>query len=357
MMNARAGRSLCLAGVFIALLGMPAAGQEDPPITRRAYPVFHLGVFGNADLVALAPSGQRSSFRNGALDLFMTSQLSERWTGLVEVLLEVVGGEPLTDIERLQVSYEHSELLRITAGRVHSPLIRWNIAHHHGLFLQTTIDKPALTRSEDTPGLWPVHFVGVTVTGRLADALGLSYAAGIGNGRGATPDQVQINSDLNSHKAVLFGLGLAPRALLGLDLSVTGYLDRIPRPLGALDETNIMAAVSYLARGYELRSEFGYMNMDPDIGSDFESTGWYVMASRHLPGGLENLRPYVMVERLDVAEGLDYLSDVDDQSAWMAGLRFDLNSAIALKGDYRSQRIGGGERDDLIRFQLAFSLN
>lgn len=349
-------RPLACAALFV-LLGTAATAQEVEEATARAYPIFHLGVFGNADLIALAASGQRPSFRNGGLDLFMTSQLSERWTGLVELLTETVGGQLTTDIERLQISYEPSELFRITAGRLHSPLIRWNLAHHHGLFLQTTIDKPAMTRSEDTPGLWPVHFVGVTVTGRFGNALGLSYAAGVGNGRGSTPDQVQINGDLNDHKALLLGVGIAPRALLGLDLSVTGYVDRIPRLTGVLDETNLMAAASYFSRGYELRGEWGYMNLEPVTGPGFESTGWYLLVSRSLPGNLENLRPYAIVEQLNVAEGLDYLSAVDDQSAWAAGLRYDLNPAVALKGDYRNQRIGGGSRDGLIRFQLAFSLN
>jgi hypothetical protein len=30
---------------------------------------------------------------------------------------------------------------------------------------------------------------------------------------------------------------------------------------------------------------------------------------------------------------------------------------VALKADFRSQRIGNGQRDSLVRFQVAFALN
>jgi hypothetical protein len=327
-------------------------------MAQAAYPFFHLGIFGNVDLNALAPSNQNSAFRHGALDLFLTSQLSERWTGLVEVLIETIADTLITDIERYQIAYDHAEWLRLTAGRVHSPLIRWNIAHHHGLFLQTTIDKPAMTRSEDSGGLWPVHYVGALVSGRLSNALGLTYTAGVGNGRGLDAFEVQINNDRNSRKAFLVGLGLVPPDLAGLDIGVTAYFDRVPWTVSPLQEQDLMISASYVAHGIELRGEYGILNFErSDNDEDFDTRGWYVLISKSLPGRLENLRPYAMVDRLERANGLPFIQHVPDQSAWIGGMRYDFNTAVAVKADYRSQRLGSADRDGLVRFQLAFSLN
>jgi hypothetical protein len=64
-----------------------------------------------------------------------------------------------------------------------------------------------------------------------------------------------------------------------------------------------------------------------------------------------------MVDRLRVADDFAYFSRLADRSAWMAGVRWDADAAVALKAEVRSQRVGGGERDGLLRFQLAFALN
>ena len=352
--------SLVSASLLALLSASGAAAQEEPdiPLTTVQYPVFHLGLFGNVDYTAVAAAGDNSGFRNGGLDLFVTSQLSDRWSGLVELLFETSGGALVTDLERIQLNYDHSDELRVTAGRIHSPLARWNLSIHHGVFLQTPIDRPAMTAGEDSPGLFPIHFVGVLVSGRFRRLSGLTYAAGIGNGRGTALEQVQTARDANDHKAVLLGMGIAPPGIIGLDLSVTGYLDRVPAASGPIDERDVTVSASYVAHGLELRGEWGRMRHESENdGATHRTTGWYVLASRSLPGGLEMVRPYVMVDRLRVPDAFEFFSRVPDRSAWMAGVRWDPDPAVALKGEFRSQRIGAGDRDGLIRFQLAFALN
>jgi hypothetical protein len=356
-------RAHAMVVIVLACAGLPAAAQaqelgieEQHPV--MTFPAFHLGLFGNVDYVAMAAAGDNSGFRNGGLDLFVTSQLSERWSGLVEMLFEAAGGTLITDLERIQVNYDHSDELRLTAGRIHSPLARWNLSIHHGVFLQTPIDRPAMTVGEDAPGVFPIHFVGLLASGRLVQFGGITYTAGIGNGRAPVLEQVQITRDANEHKAIIVGLGISPPAVVGLDVSVTGYIDRIPAETGAIDERDFTLSASYLARGWELRGEWGRMHHEP-AGSnvDYDTDGWYLLMSRGLPGNFETVRPYVMVDRLEVPAGFEFFERVRDRSAWMAGLRWDADPAVALKVDYRSQRIGGGERDGLVRLQLAFSLN
>lgn len=361
-MHSVRGRSAPLLSAPLLLLTCisPVSAQEplEPPHALVQYPVFHLGLFGNVDYTAVAAGGDNAGFRNGGLDLFVTSQLSDRWSGLVEMLFETSGGALVTDLERIQLNFDHSDELRVTAGRIHSPVARWNLSIHHGVFLQTPIDRPALTAGEDAPGAFPVHFVGLIVSGRFRKAGGLTYTAGIGNGRGPTLEQVQTTRDANDHKAVLLGIGVSPAAALGLDVSVTGYLDRIPTEDGAIDERDVTLSASYVAHGFELRGEWGRLSHELEAdGATHRTTGWYVLAARSLPGRLERVRPYAMVDRLHVADDFTYFGRLVDRSAWMAGVRWDADAAVALKAEVRSQRVGAGDRDALLRFQLAFALN
>ncbi|MGH7505247.1 MAG: hypothetical protein ACRELX_06335 [Longimicrobiales bacterium] len=348
-----------LAAVLSGAAVPRAAAQEltDPPVTHPAFPNFHLGVFGNIDFVASPAEDETSGFRNGALDLFATSQLSDRWSGLIELLFSNTSGGLVTSLERIQIAYDHSDALRLSAGRLHNPLVHWNVVHHHGVFLQTPITKPAMTEGESARGLWPVHFVGAMVTGRFANLLGVTYTLGAGNGRGATLGEIQVGADRNEHKALIAGIGISPAGAVGLELSVTGYWDRVPAPDGEIRERDITVSGSYVARGYELRSEWGRLEHEIAGGDDFQTTGWYVLLARRLPGALENIRPYVLLDRLEAAGGLAFLEDAPDQSSFAAGARWDVDPAVALKADVRSQRIGGGAREALVRLQLAFALN
>ena len=113
--------------------------------------------FADWNYAAVAPAGEHSSFYNGALDLFITSRLSDRWSVLAEIVLESLSSEFSADLERLQVTYEQSDALRVSIGRVHSPILRWAVTNHHGQFMQTPVDNPIIARWEDQPGAWPLH--------------------------------------------------------------------------------------------------------------------------------------------------------------------------------------------------------
>src|SRR5690606_19515695 len=126
------GRLMGACATLLTLVSSAATAQEltDPPLARPVFPNFHLGVFGNIDFVVAPPENETVGFRNGALDLFATSQLSERWSGLIELLFSNTSGGLVTSLERIQIAYDHADELRLSAGRLHNPLIHWNIVHH-----------------------------------------------------------------------------------------------------------------------------------------------------------------------------------------------------------------------------------
>jgi hypothetical protein len=325
--------------------------------TQAQGPTFAIAGFGDVDFVALAPEGENSRFQNGGFDLYATAAISDHWSALVELVFENHGNQLATDLERFVVSYERSNLLRLDAGRVHSPVVRWNVTQHHGVYLQTPVERPAIARFEDQPGLWPVHFVGLVASGTRQDGAGLSYSLGVGNGRGPILDEIQVGSDANRSKAVLLSLGAAPRFALGWEIDATAYLDDIPAAGGSIRERIYTASTSYLARGLEVRAEWSRIEHRPEgTNQTYRTTGWYVLASRRLPGRFDSLRPYLLWDQLRVAEDDAFLEGAPDYDAWRAGLRWDVHDAVALKGEYVSERVGAGERESIVRFQLAVSL-
>jgi hypothetical protein len=68
---------------------------------------------------------------------------------------------------------------------------------------------------------------------------------------------------------------------------------------------------------------------------------------------LSTLRPYVLIDRLDVAHDEPYFAGLEDQRAWSAGVRWDATSHLVLKGDYQSQTAGEPGQERRIRLQVA----
>ncbi|RMH17026.1 MAG: hypothetical protein D6696_16735 [Acidobacteria bacterium] len=316
-----------------------------------------LSVFGNLDLASETERGTSSGFENGALDLFFTAQISPRWSFLVELVFETEpeSNEVIADLERLRAAYDHSDLLRLEFGRLHNSLVQWNVEQHHGLYLQTTATKPLMTEWEDDGGLWPVHVVGARASGTVHEAMGFHYELTVANGRGAALDDIQVGGDLNSDKAVVLSLGVAPPAVPGLRLTATGYRDEIPRSPAPLRERVWSLSARYLARGVELRSEWSRIeHRRPGNAERLTTSGYYVLFSYRLPGIERSLRPYLLVEEVDVEEDDPFFAGAEDARALSLGVRWDLRPGVAVKGEYRREEVGRSPAGDLVRVQLAF---
>ncbi len=311
----------------------PCAAQpsEDPlPALNSG---LSLRAFTNFDLVGRLSDDTGAEFRNGAIDIYATSRIAENWRALVELVFENDGSELVTDLERLQLTWDPASEFRITVGRIHNPLVLWNTLHHHGLFLQTPVRKPLMTRWEDEGGLWPVHFVGITAGGTVGRSSRFRYEVGVGNGRGRILDEIQVGADANDSKAVVTVAGFQPGFLRGLEIRVAGYADRIPLPDGAMEERDVTVSSAFEGRGTEARIEWGRMIHSRD-GVDHSSTDWYVFGSRRLPGRWSTLRPYVLYEHSMPNRNVVLFQDFHEEKSWSAGMRWDMTDWIALKGEF-----------------------
>lgn len=325
-------------------MGTPAPSRSGPSV--RILP------FGSADFTSRSEDGGHNSFDIGPFVLYITSRLSEHWSALGELNFENDDNELATDLERFLVGWQPSDKLRLRIGREHNPIVRWNTALHHGLYMQTPIERPGMARFEDDGGPWPVHFVGLLADG-TAGRVGLRYGVAVGNGRGEIPDEVQVTFDRNGNKAVAGWLGLAPPGLVGLEFSLTGYADRIPAATGELRERDWTASASYVAGRWEVRTEYGQMDHTPvDGGARMRTTGWYVLGAFSVVG---NVKPYVLVDDMNVPEEEPFLAGVPDRNERIFGIRWDPDPRAALKAEVASLRTGSEERRTVVRAQIAVS--
>lgn len=350
----------------LVLIAMPGRGDDASSSPEQHFPAFRLGAF--ADIVLAHPDKQgKVDYESGELDVYTSAQLNNNWSLLGEGLVQHAGSSenpdltPKSDLqfnlERLYVAYETSDRLRVEFGQIHTGIVQWNEREHRSRFLQTPIDVPSIANRESQGGAWPLHFTGAWASGRLPGSLGAMYGAGLGAARGSERDDIQPFYRRGTSPAALFSLGVAPDSLTGFEAGAAGYAGRIrvqgQKTLRELDST---VYSSFVRGGIELRGEWAHM-VHSEVGGDaeFVTRGWYLLGSWRPPGRWKPFRPYLFIDHLHVAAGEQYLSDVHNQNAWSAGVRWDVNSRLALKGDFRTQLFASPHREGLFRLEVALA--
>ena len=346
------------AALFI-VLALSIQAQDAAP----APPRFAFGGFGDA-VFAYSSRNGTTSFDIGELDFFLTARLNDRWTALGEGFLQHVRRSNdvdlqstkrvEVDVERLYIAYNPSDRLRVEVGQIHTGIIQWNEREHRSRFLQTPIGIPSIANREEQGGAWPLHFVGVWGSGRLPGTLGAQYGAGIGEARGAARDEIQPLLDPDASLAALVSFSVAPDAMAGFEAGAAAYHGHIPARDGRLVERDATLFASFVRGGIELRSEWARMQHRRS-GARFTTSGWYALASFRPRGRWQVIRPYLLIDHLDVAPGEAYLSEVRDQDSYAAGIRWDVMRRLAIKGELISHLKGDSARDHGVRAQVAFS--
>jgi hypothetical protein len=342
-----------------ALYGAARASAQTPPapeggaVPEQAGPRLTLRAFSNVDF-ALNEEGLPDTFALGQFDTFMTSALSEDLSVLAEVVFEFgEDNQAVLDVERVQLKWAPSDLFSLTAGRMHTPLGYWNQTYHHGAWFQTTAGRPEMYLFEDDGGILPVHMVGLQAAGTWhTRAAELKYSVAVVNGRGRIPDEIPNAQDATDGKAVSLWTGVAPSAVPGLELGVAGYLDTLP-PDGVerqedLRERILGGYLVYQRRGVELLAEVSRI-LHEGQGQEYETWGYYAQAGVRFG----RCTPYYRFDRVDVADGDPFLSPLD-VTMHTAGLRIDVQTWAALKGEYHHRR-ENGDGIDSGRFQAAFT--
>jgi hypothetical protein len=341
----------------LAQVGIPASpaqserSRQEGDMSERmdvSKTLLRIRGFGDVNLHGDTHKGDTTSFSLGQLDLFVTSDISEKFKFLSEIVFEggpdTIYGVTLgkanlftTDIERYFMQYSPNDYVTISAGRVHTAIGFYNTAYHHSTWFQTTTDRPFLFNFEDRGGILPVHTVGVSVSGLIPSGrLGLHYIAEVANGRESRAplleEPVANVVDEENHKAINLALFARPEAFRGLQVGFSVYRDGLEPPSSRGVEETIMAVHAVITRPtFEWLNE-GVVIRHSLIGQSkaYNTPGFYTQVSRQY--GL--FRPYFRYQYVNVAKTEPIFPDVGLRHGPSAGIRYDVDEFVALKFQY-----------------------
>jgi len=330
---------------------VPAEQAPPPEQVKPSYPSFHLIGFADLDFFATDETNSRSNsgFFEGQFALHFTSTLSSRFTFFGEVSLtarrdatttsSVPGFNP--EVERSILKYTLTDYLKFSVGRYHTPVSYWNVAFHHGQWLQTTISRPEMIQFGGQ--FLPVHFVGALAEGAIPSGpLRVSYNVGLGNGRSTVVSRAGDAGDVNNSRAVIVNLSISPDRPFGLQAGASLYGDKVTLPTSSHREWIRSAYAAWTKETPELIAEYASVRHH-DLVSDKITTNraYYVQVAYRLPGRGSHWKPYYRWEDIRIASGDEVFASLRSRNGSILGVRFDASDLVALKAEYRRQRDSG----------------
>ena len=314
---------------------------------------------------SLGEESKNGNFAFGTLDLYLAQSLED-----IDILVELVVEEgAILDLERLTIGYTFEDSLKVRFGRFHTPIGVWNTAYHHGTQLQPTIARPEFLNFEDDGGILPVHTIGLYLSGRVKPGFGsIEYGAMYGNGPAVTGEDgntiLTPNNigDNNTNKAVAAHASIAPEAVKGLKIGVSGYLSNVQTDENAMidsdidsdiddpidpvdvDQTIIGAAISYSIADVGLMGEyFSIANKDNIADDSFTSSAYYALLTYSIK---DKWIPYVMYENMTADDEDPYFLTLgtSDITRVSGGLRYNINYRSSIKGEIRSN-----DQEDIVK--------
>jgi hypothetical protein len=315
--------------------------------------------FADVNLRASSQRGTNNAFSLGQLDLFITSQLSEKFSVVSELIMEAKRDNSFEfEIHRLLLRYALNDYLNLSAGRYHTGIGYYNTAFHHGSYFATAANRPFLFAFEGGGGILPLHNVGVSATGRIPSGkLGLRYIAEVGNGRSARAPfdrTVQTSFDENNGKSYNLGVIARPDALPGLQTGFSFYHDNLtPTDAPNVDQRIMSGHIIYQSPRYEWLNEAVFIRHKPD-GAGRGATytpGFYTQFARRFG----KAQPYFRYQYINAPARDPLFFNVGRRGGPSFGLRYDVTTYAAFKAQYdRTERRGLTALDELI-MQLAFT--
>ena len=357
------GRAGCFALILLSLLAGAASAQDvhgmhGAALADAEYPQFVVMGFGDLSYVS-ADGDDPDGFYIGQAVAHLSAALDESFGVFGEFSLTAHDDEYTIEAERLIVKYDFSDLLKVSAGRYHSPIGYWNPAFHHGAWLQTTVSRPEMVKFGSQ--IVPIHFVGALVEGALPNnTLGLTYMAGFGNGRHANVARAGDAGDINGDNAWMVQMSVAPERLFGLHAGIGYYTDQItPDDRPEIREGIASAYLVWTKERPELLME--YLRSRHELAADSDiygyTTAWYAQFAWRLAGKYRDWKPYVRIEQNDIDDSDPLLGDQGlDYEGGILGVRWDFNRYAALKAEYRNEEFNNEGRENNFRLQVSFVL-
>jgi hypothetical protein len=347
----------------------PEVEHPEPERMDMSKTLLRIRGFGDISFSGSNQEGNTTSFSLGQLNLFVTSDISEKFKFLSEIVFEsgpdnfyeVPAGrtnEFGVDIERYLLQYSYNDYFNLAVGRYHTAIGFYNTAYHHSTWFQTTTGRPLLFQFEDSGGILPIHNVGVSASGRIPSGpLGLHYVAEVGNGRASrtplTEEPVQNEVDENNHKAVNLALFARPEALHGLQVGFSGYRDLLtPLASPPVSETILAAHAVYMVPNFEWLNEAVLVRHAPQGSARvFDTPAFYTQISKRFG----SYRPYFRYQYINAPNNEPIFPDVQLRAGPSVGLRYDAAESVAVKLQYDYNTLRNQPGVNALTLQVGFT--
>jgi len=297
----------------------------------------------------------KPTFGLGGLDLLFSGDLDNAIKLTAESAIEFDENNQVgIDLERMHLRWTMGGFW-LEAGRSHTDLGYWNLAYHHGRWLQPTIERPRAVRFEDDGGILPVHWVGLQAgyKAQFGPDVAWTTSVAIGNGRGAIVDNIQSRVDTHAPKQIYAKTELKGLFTRDLRIGVSGVYGYIsPQHATVRPALPDVGLFEYIGNAYIAHASYpldliaeGYAIVHDGAGQRWVTYDAFAVAGYTI--GI--VTPYLAGERLVMTGGTDpfFVPGTDpaapapelDVVGGIAGLRIDLSTWSAVKVEYRLDRL------------------
>ncbi len=271
------------------------------------------------------------SFGLGEQDLFITSELNDRFSFLGESVFKFTPQSPTTfsvSVERIVLKYNFSGNNNILLGKHHTPINYWNDTYHHGRVFFPTIERPLLFAQN----FIPLHTTGASIQGHDLGNLRFGYDFLVGNGIGSGDVE-----DNDKYKSITAAVHIKP--VDALRLGVSYYRDVISKGARThegdlinwkIDQQLATGSIAYFGKKFELLTE-GTFAFDKS-----DTTGTQRNFAGYAYGGIkvtEKWVPYVRYDYLNYANK-EVFFHKNNTKAIVAGIRYIINYLAVVKLEY-----------------------
>jgi hypothetical protein len=295
----------------------------------------------------------KTSFALGEQDLFITSELNDRFSFLGESVFKFTPSSPTNfsvSIERVVIKYNFAGNHNLLIGKHHTPLNYWNDTYHHGRVFFPTIYRPLLFDAN----IIPLHTVGMSIQGHDLGKLKFGYDFMIGNGLGSS--EILDNDKM---KSITAAVHIKPVDALRIGLSY--YNDNISR--GARVHDNMVinwkvkqnlftGSVAYFGNKFEVLTEGTLGNNHTDTTGTRHTLASYIYMGYKIK---EKWVPYVRLDQLHFQEG-ELFYHKDNTTSFVGGLRYNINYLAVVKLEYQhlDSEHGGDQNKFTVQVAIGF---
>jgi hypothetical protein len=305
---------------------------------------------GFVDALANLQKG-KTSFSLGEQDLFITSELSDRFSFLGESVFRFTNTTPTkfsVSIERIVIKYNIAGNHNILLGKHHTPINYWNDTYHHGRVLFPTIYRPLLFDAN----IIPLHTTGISLQGHNLGDLKFGYDLMVGNGIGST-DVL----DNDKRKSITAAVHIKPAE--GLRFGLSWYNDVIAK--GSVTHDGILSnwtihqnlftgSAAYFGDKFEVLAEGTTGTNKTDTTGSQHTMASYIYAGIKIK---DKIVPYLRLDNLHFGKD-EIFYNKNNTTSIVGGIRYNINYLTALKLEYQHQH--GQNEGDTNRITMQFAI-